>query len=123
VISWQSKRPAIRVILLADRVSHAALAALKNYYWPGNVRELENIIERAMVVSPGSELKLVDDLQSPMEQPVVSYTEQTLAEVERKHITQTLEKVDWRIEGDAGAAKILGMHPSTLRYTAEEKRQ
>ena len=39
----------------------------------------------------------------------------TLAEVERKHITQTLEKVNWRIEGDAGAAKILGMHPSTLR--------
>ncbi len=57
----------------------------------------------------------MDDLQSPMEQPVVSYTEQTLAEVERKHITQTLEKVNWRIEGDAGAAKILGMHPSTLR--------
>ena len=98
-----------------DRISHAALATLKNYYWPGNVRELENIIERAMVVSLGSELRLVDDLQSPMEQPVVSYTEQTLAEVERKHITQTLEKVNWRIEGDAGAAKILGMHPSTLR--------
>jgi len=98
-----------------DRISQATLAALKNYYWPGNVRELENIIERAMVVSLGSELKLVDDLQSPMEQPVVSYTEQTLAEVERKHITQTLEKVNWRIEGDAGAAKILGMHPSTLR--------
>ena len=98
-----------------DRVSQATLATLKNYHWPGNIRELENIIERAMVASPGSVLRLVDDLQSPMEQRVVSYTEQTLEEVERKHITQTLEKVNWRIEGDAGAAKILGMHPSTLR--------
>ncbi len=94
-----------------DRISNSALAALAKYHWPGNIRELENIIERAMVASLGSELRLVDDLRPPMEQQVVSYTEQTLAEVERKHITQTLEKVNWRIEGDAGAAKILGMHP------------
>jgi len=99
-----------------DRISSATLAALRNYHWPGNVRELENIIERAMVASPGSVLRLVDHLQPPEETPQPeSATDLTLAEVERRHITQVLEKVHWRIAGDAGAAKILGMHPSTLR--------
>jgi len=99
-----------------DRISNRAMDDLKAYYWPGNIRELENIIERAVVISTGPVLSLVDQLSAPAKtrQPE-PLTDQTLAEFERRHITQVLEKVHWRIAGNAGAAKILGMHPNTLR--------
>ena len=99
-----------------DRISNRAMDDLKAYHWPGNIRELENIIERAAVISTGPVLSLVDQLSAPAKtQQPEPLTDQTLAEFERRHITQVLEKVHWRIAGNAGAAKILGMHPNTLR--------
>jgi formate hydrogenlyase transcriptional activator len=95
------------------------LKVLQEYDWPGNVRELENIIERAVIVSPGPALKLAQPLSerapanghaSPTPGPGT-----TLEEVEREHIHHTLRAAGWRVQGKGGAADLLGLNPSTLR--------
>jgi len=96
------------------------MTALQAYSWPGNVRELENIIERAVILSPGSILQLDEmlDLVRTIEaQPTTSLT---LEEVERNHILKVLEEARWRIEGKRGAAVRLGLNPSTLRSRIEK---
>jgi PAS domain S-box-containing protein len=99
-----------------DRVPQPVLDELMKYDWPGNVRELQNVIERSVITSPGSQLQLQARLttanargSSPEEY------RRTLQEVERDYIVQVLEICDWRIEGDRGAAKRLDLHPNTLR--------
>jgi PAS domain S-box-containing protein len=90
-----------------------AMRSLQEHSWPGNVRELANVIERAVIHTQGSVLNLADRFdQTPEEQPSQS---KSLEEVEREHIIRTLEQTGWRIEGPYGAAKILGLNPSTLR--------
>ena len=89
---------------------------LQEYHWPGNVRELESVIERAVIVSGGSSLLLLDrfDAIRSTGEPVGGRIE-ALAELEQRHILQLLRKTGWRIEGKDGAALILGINPSTLR--------
>ena len=101
------------------------MRALENYAWPGNVRELMNVVERAVIVSDGPELRLAELLDSPQspvqekvseDEDIEARTEATnLVEVEREHILKTLKDVGWRVEGDKGAAQLLGVNPSTLR--------
>ena len=93
-------------------VSPRALQSLEVHSWPGNVRELANVIERAVIHTPGSVLQLVDHWEPVVAEPG---TTQTLEEVERDYIVRTLEQTGWRIEGKSGAATILGLNPSTLR--------
>jgi transcriptional regulator with GAF, ATPase, and Fis domain len=96
---------------------------LENYSWPGNVRELMHVIERAVILSDGPELRLADKIGDltggPVPEEVPKSTEakgtKGLVEVEREHILRTLQETAWKIEGDKGAAQILGMNPSTLR--------
>ncbi|WP_052326964.1 sigma 54-interacting transcriptional regulator [Desulfocapsa sulfexigens] len=89
------------------------MQALQDYQWPGNVRELESIIERAVILCPGPGFQLADNLNpSP---PLDSFLGGTVKEMERKLILGTLVEKGWQIEGKEGAAKILGLHPSTLR--------
>jgi transcriptional regulator with GAF, ATPase, and Fis domain len=86
------------------------------YSWPGNVRELENVIQRAMILSPGTALVLPDlGEQGPAAGPRAS-TAQSLEDVERDHIHSVLKSVSWQIKGPGGAAERLGLAPSTLRY-------
>jgi PAS domain S-box-containing protein len=85
---------------------------LQSHSWPGNVRELANVIERAVIHTPGSVLQVVDQFEQALKETVPT---QTLEEVEREYIILTLENTGWRIEGPFGAAKILGLNPSTLR--------
>ncbi len=103
-------------------VSQATMERLVAYDWPGNIRELQNIIERAAVLSSGRVLELGPDLL-----PVGRRAEAlsgsgepagqalTLEEMERRHIRGALERSRWVIEGPAGAARALGLHPNTLR--------
>ncbi|MBP1711494.1 MAG: domain S-box [Deltaproteobacteria bacterium] len=94
-------------------ISKETMHTLQEYPWPGNVRELESIIERAVILSPGPVLQLVDKLK--ISAPPISAAVRTLEETERNQIMKILEETGWRIEGHDGAAAILGIHASTLR--------
>jgi formate hydrogenlyase transcriptional activator len=106
---------------LVEVVSQPTMERLGGYDWPGNVRELQNIIERAAVLSSGRVLELGPDLL-PLARPAGGSVEPgapggavTLEEMERHHIRGALERSGWVIEGTAGAARALGLHPNTLR--------
>jgi formate hydrogenlyase transcriptional activator len=109
-------------------VAQDTMQLLSRYDWPGNIRELQNVIERAVVLSKGPVLKLGSDLLptrngAPAAEEVVSLSNahsaesahSTLEQVEKRHIVNILEEASWVIEGDRGAAKILDLHPNTLR--------
>jgi len=99
-----------------QELSAKSLEKLIQYEWPGNIRELKNVIERAMILSESSIIQLDDSL---MKKTAVSSEERpptNLKDLERLRIEQVLENCEWRIEGPLGAAKQLGLHPSTLRY-------
>ncbi len=96
-------------------INSKVLEQLKSYSWPGNIRELENVIERATILSPENSLEISDNLLSTTEDPANNTQSSTLEEIERVHILSVLEKTSWRINGEKGAAVILGMNPSTLR--------
>jgi len=98
-----------------QNVPQTTMASLMSYSWPGNIRELENLIERAIIASREPTLPLKDLLEPAGSHAVGKTTEATLANVERDHIIRILEECYWRIEGQNGAAKILGLNPNTLR--------
>ena len=89
---------------------------LESYAWPGNVRELENIIERIMVTSIGGSLNLTDLFEFREFSHPRKADSETLDEVEKIHIINVLVRCKWQIEGNDGAAKVLGINPSTLRF-------
>lgn len=110
-----------------------AMEALERYSWPGNVRELENLIERAVLLSPGKELRIPlselkddsglaaasgADASSPFTSqvsPSSLSSISTLEEAERQHILRALKQTQWRIAGPKGAATLLGMKRTTLQ--------
>ncbi len=101
-----------------ERISAEALERLDAYDWPGNVRELENVIERAVILSPRPVLDIDPDVFVPRavgSPSAVEESSQALEEVERAHICKVLEETSWIIEGTKGAARVLGLHPNTLR--------
>ncbi len=126
-----------------EAVPQGIMDLLNTYAWPGNIRELQNLIERAVVLSPGPVLKLdrtllpaptadavamalegvdsiprtpglEDEVGRPSARPV---PEESLAleEVEKRHIRAVLKQTRGVVEGSKGAAKILNLHPNTLR--------
>jgi len=96
-----------------ETVPQKVMDALQGYHWPGNVRELENIIERAVIISTGKQLKLEDWLKKTVVSSKASHVS-TLEELEREHILEVLELTRWRVSGESGAAKVLGLKPTTL---------
>ena len=96
-------------------IPKALIRHLQAYDWPGNVRELENVIERAVITSKGSILKLTDNFVISAKVRSRAKLKETLTEVERAQILNTLENTGWKIEGTNGAAGVLGLAPSTLR--------
>jgi formate hydrogenlyase transcriptional activator len=112
----------------------AARQRLEEHSWPGNVRELQNTIERALISSPGSELVIdwplggarrlafdgamapVATVPAPVPSASVGEGATSLFEVERQHIIAVLKRTSGTIEGPRGAAKLLDMKPSTMRY-------
>ena len=109
------------------------MARLMSYPWPGNIRELQNVMERAVVLSAGPTLRLDKDLvpvaasEDSLETAEIPAQEAqpaapspaglpTLEEVERSHILAALQQADGVVDGPKGAAKILDLHPNTLRH-------
>jgi transcriptional regulator with GAF, ATPase, and Fis domain len=93
-----------------DSIPKDNLAELQRYGWPGNIRELRNVVERAMIVATGPELRVA----LPVPTPETGTRSANLADVEKEHIRAVLERVGWRIRGPAGAAARLGLPPTTL---------
>jgi formate hydrogenlyase transcriptional activator len=95
-----------------ESVPKKMINKLINYSWPGNVRELENVIERAVVISQGKSLNVIDEFY---QESIDSESLKSLEENEKSYIIKVLEKTNGRIEGKSGAAELLGVNPSTLR--------
>jgi formate hydrogenlyase transcriptional activator len=114
-------------------ITKETMDLLSRYDWPGNIRELQNVVERAVVLSRGPILRLGVDLL-PVAGTEMALTDEvtglgldlhqtkdmigdsaSLEQVEKRHIQSVLQKTGWVIEGERGAAKILNMHPNTLR--------
>lgn len=98
-----------KIVSIPKRV----INSLQGYHWPGNIRELENVIERSVILSNGKILELGDWIPRRGTQVFTSDFD-TLEEFERKYIVSVLQKTSWRVSGEKGAAKILGMKPTTL---------
>ena len=119
-------------------ISRATLDRLVAYSWPGNIRELQNVIERAAILSQRSVLELGADTvpllttsdssaaadertagaNGPL--PALDQAVATLEEIERNHIVAILNQTQGVVEGPRGAAKILGLHPNTLRHRIQK---
>jgi formate hydrogenlyase transcriptional activator len=112
------------------QVSQGTMQDLQAHDWPGNVRELEAVVERAVITSTGPALRIGDEMKVPppalapavvhspaasAEGPPDTVGARRLHDLERDHIVATLERTYWRLEGETGAAALLGMNPSTLR--------
>jgi DNA-binding NtrC family response regulator len=99
-----------------ETVTKDTLNILQEYHWPGNVRELESVIERAVIVSRGNALQVLDRFDTFRKPEEDSGQEiKALVELEHDHVLQVLQKTGWRIEGKNGAAILLGLNASTLR--------
>ncbi len=97
-----------------ETIPTETLDALVHYAWPGNIRELENLIERAVIISPGPVLRVpLSDLKLSAE-PVSAET-LTLVAAEREHILKALEATNWVLAGPRGAAARLGIKRTTLQ--------
>jgi formate hydrogenlyase transcriptional activator len=121
-----------------DGVSRESMENLVNYPWPGNIRELQNVIERAVVLSVDPTLRLDRDLMpvaastKGMETPGTDAPEHrqadlespklllTLDEVDRNHILAALQHTSGVVDGPKGAARILNLHPNTLRHRMDK---
>jgi transcriptional regulator with GAF, ATPase, and Fis domain len=97
-------------------------ARLRAYPWPGNVRELQNVIERAVITARGPTLDLARALPATSlsgeaaaaPEPGAVLTSRELARLERENLRRALEATGWQIAGEGGAARLLGVAPSTL---------
>ncbi len=110
---------AVRLNKTIDSIPEEVVEILKAHDWPGNIRELQNCIERAMLFSPGSVLRLPLDLRQTVTQAVKQSSEsttRTLADADREHILETLNQTNWMIGGQGGAANRLGLPRTTLIY-------
>jgi formate hydrogenlyase transcriptional activator len=98
-------------------VDPQVINALMEYDWPGNIRELENLIERALILTSGNIIEFGDWIpMSKMsnDRKLVKEEMKRLEDVEREHILNILEQTNWKVSGERGAAKILGLNPTTL---------
>ena len=102
-------------------ISESLMDTLVNYSWPGNIRQLRNVLERAVITSSESVLKLANPL--PLETELFvpdnnkpsSLNLGSLEDFEKSYITKVLNHCNWKIAGKDGSAVILGLPPSTLR--------
>ena len=98
-----------------DGVGKETMGRLLAYAWPGNVRELENVIERAVILANETILEIDPNILSLARPTAEASQDLTLEGMERDHIVKVLKQTDGVINGPRGAAKILNLHPNTLR--------
>ena len=112
-----TKQYAKRMNKQIDSIAAETMKVLCQYQWPGNIRELQNVIERAVVMTKGPELRVpLTELKKRSIPDAEASGSVTLEEAERAHILATLKQTDWVLAGPNGAAARLGMHRSTLQF-------
>ena len=143
LVQFLLRKFAMRIGKRVEAVSAHTMSRFQAYRWPGNVRELENVVERAVILANSDVLEIDPGTLSPAaglagavgsedaapppslvaaappagsasaapSQPAGA----SLESVEREHILATLRNTNWVIDGPSGAAKILSLHPNTLR--------
>jgi formate hydrogenlyase transcriptional activator len=115
LVSYFTQQYAARMGKQIGTIPSEAMERLLHYPWPGNIRELQNLIERAVILSPGLVLKIpLEVLRAAARQP--SDIRGTLQEAERQRILQVLEETHWVLSGPQGAAAILGLKRPTLQF-------
>ncbi len=97
---------------------------LRQYDWPGNVRELKNVIERAVILSPGNVLRLdvsmpevdlhLGERSTSAQAGTTILSEKEMRDFQKKNLVIALKKTNWRVSGPDGAAVLLGVKPTTL---------
>jgi formate hydrogenlyase transcriptional activator len=113
LVRYFVEKHARRMNRAVETVPAETLDLLVRYAWPGNIRELENLIERAVIVSPGPILRVPLSELKPPSEPVADSL--TLRAAEREHILKALEATNWVLAGPRGAAARLGMKRTTLQ--------
>jgi formate hydrogenlyase transcriptional activator len=104
-----------------DTISTETMNSLVRYPWPGNIRELQNVIERAVILSSGKELKVpISDLKPRLTENEGGNGVMTLEEMERRHILYVLEQSNWVFSGPNGAAARLGLKRPTLQFRMQK---
>ncbi|MGG9960608.1 sigma 54-interacting transcriptional regulator [Ferruginibacter sp. SUN106] len=96
-------------------ISDKVINALMQYDWPGNIRELENLIERALILTNTNTLEYGDWIPAAKNTSSNGKASlQKMEDVEKEHIISVLNNTNWKVSGEKGAAKILGLNPTTL---------
>ncbi|MCI0364981.1 MAG: sigma 54-interacting transcriptional regulator, partial [Phycisphaerales bacterium] len=120
LVSFLTDKYMLRIGKRVEGISAQSMHRLRSYRWPGNIRELENVIERAIILADGPVIEIDPEMLPGSTEPETGAAGPTagtsLEEVERRHIVAVLKQTNWVIEGPNGAAKILDLRPSTLRY-------
>jgi formate hydrogenlyase transcriptional activator len=119
------KQYARRMNRTIETIPSETMRVLIQYHWPGNIRELQNLMERAVILSPGPILKVpLAGLQGTgrQERPAHAVGNKigTLEDVERRHITDALQATNWVVGGPKGAAALLGMKRTTLQWRMDK---
>ena len=104
------------------RMPAAAMRALTRYSWPGNIRELQNLIERAVILSPAETLRVPLCEIEEVAALTAGRASGTLEEAERVHILAALKATRWVLSGPRGAATRLGINRSTLQFRMKKLR-
>ena len=123
LVQFFIQKHASRVGRRIEAVDQDTLQRLARYHWPGNIRELENLVERALILASSSVLSIEPEALPPRRQEAAtgnavldSLPTDSLNAVQREHILEMLQKTRWVLEGERGAANLLGMKPATLRH-------
>jgi formate hydrogenlyase transcriptional activator len=114
------KQYARRMNRTIETIPSETMRVLIRYHWPGNIRELQNLMERAVILTPGPVLKVpLAGLQDSKARPATNRIE-TLENAERRHITEALQETNWVVGGPKGAAALLGMKRTTLQWRIDK---
>lgn len=119
LIKHFTKKYCVKMGRKVNKFPQGMINKLQAYDWPGNVRELENVIERAVILSSGDTLELLD-IPKIKEQSSQTFNESSgemnkLRDIEKDHILKVLKECNWIVEGRRGASLKLGLAPTTLR--------
>jgi DNA-binding NtrC family response regulator len=109
-----------------SKVCNQSKKRMAEYSWPGNIRELQNVLERSAILARESIIEIPESAFPATNNSALSNAGNThtghgsLASMEKSHIQGVLEKTNWKVSGEGGAAEILDMHPNTLRSRMEK---